>query len=280
MEIMLSTGQVFSTKRKSFVMGILNTTPDSFFEESRKPELADGVAAARKMIEAGVDILDIGGESSRPGASYIDADEEIKRVVPLVNAIRKFSDVLISIDTRKAATAEAAIKAGADIINDISALKDDAELGLVVANTGVPVILMHKRGTPETMQINPQYTDAVEEILNELELCIGRAVSFGIKKEKIIIDPGIGFGKRLEDNLLILKNIDRFKALGYPVLIGLSRKSFLGTITGTEVRNRLTDTLTANMYAVMNGADILRVHDVPETVNMLDIISAIEEAGS
>ncbi len=260
-------------------MGILNTTPDSFYAGSRKPELSEGLESARQMIDAGAEIIDIGGESTRPGASYIDADEEIRRVVPLIKAIRGFSDIAISIDTRKSETAEAAIRAGADIINDISALKDDTELGLVAATYDVPVVLMHKRGTPDTMQLNPRYTDVLEEILNELELCIGRAHSFGIKQDRIIIDPGIGFGKRLEDNLLILNNLGRFKALGYKMLIGLSRKSFLGAITGAPVEDRLSGSLAANMYAVMNGADILRVHDVTDTVRMLDILSAIEGAG-
>jgi len=279
MKIILSDGRILATKRKSLVMGILNATPDSFFAGSRKTDLSEGVQAAKLMIDAGAEILDIGGESSRPGASYVEADEEIKRVVPLISAIREFSDVAISIDTRKALTAEAAIKAGADIINDISALKDDAELGFVAATYGVPVVLMHKRGNPDSMQVNPQYTDAVEEIINELELCIGRAHSFGINKDKIIIDPGIGFGKRLEDNLLILNNLSRFKALGYPMLIGLSRKSFLGAITGAQVENRLSGSIAANMYSAMHGADILRVHDVTDTMWMLDIISAIEGAG-
>lgn len=279
MKILLSAGRTLSTQRKSLVMGILNTTPDSFYEGSRKTELSDGIEAAKRMIADGADILDIGGESSRPGSSYIDADEEIRRVVPLIREIRKFSDVVISVDTRKAVTAEAAIAAGADIINDISALTDDSALGLLAATADVPVILMHKRGNPDTMQLNPRYTDAIEEIVNELELCIGRALSFHIKKENIIIDPGIGFGKRLEDNLLIMNNIERFNDLGYPVLIGLSRKSFLGAITGADADERLTESLAANMYAAMNGAAILRVHDVAETVRMLDIISAIEGAG-
>ncbi len=276
---MLSAGRTLSTQRKSLIMGILNATPDSFYEESRKADLSDGIEAAKKMIADGADILDIGGESSRPGASYIDADEEIRRVVPLVAEIRKFSDIAISIDTRKAATAEAAIAAGADMINDISALKDDSELGFVAATHDVPVILMHKRGSPETMQLNPQYTDAMEEIINELEVCIGRALSFGIKKKKIIIDPGIGFGKRLEDNLLILNNLGRFNKLGFPLLIGLSRKSFLGASTGADAGDRLVESITANMHAAMSGSAILRVHDVQETVRMLDIIAAVEGAG-
>ena len=279
MKIKLPNGRLLSAERKSLVMGILNATPDSFYSGSRRTDLAGGVSAAQAMIDAGVDIIDIGGESSRPGASYIEAEEEIARVVPLISGIREVSDVAISIDTRKAETAEAAIKAGADIINDISALCDDPELGLVAASYDVPVVLMHKRGDPESMQIDPKYTDTIEEILNELEVCIGRARSFGIAEHNIIIDPGIGFGKRLEDNLMILKNLERFKALGYPVLIGLSRKSFIGAVTGADIEDRLAGTIAANMYSAMHGADILRVHDVRETAWMLDILSAIEGAG-
>ncbi len=279
MNLNLSGGKPLTVKRKAFVMGILNATPDSFYSESRKPALNDGIDAARKMIEEGADIIDIGGESTRPGSSYIDAGEEINRVVPLVEAVRQFSDIVISVDTRKAAVAEAAVKAGADIINDVSGMRDDPEIGFIASQYEVPVVLMHIRGTPETMQLNPHYTDTVEEIIDELELCISRAKSFGIGPGKIILDPGIGFGKRLEDNLMIMKNLDRFVSLGYPLLIGLSRKSFIGTITGTEVQDRLAGSIAANMYSVMNGAQILRVHDVKETVSMLDILSAIEGAG-
>ena len=279
MVLKLAGGKTLTTSRKSFVMGILNATPDSFYSGSRKPVLEDGVNAAKKMIHDGADILDIGGESTRPGSDFVEADEEIKRVIPLINAIREFSDVAISIDTRKSKVADSAIKAGADIINDVSAMRDDSEIGIVASENDVPVILMHMRGTPQTMQRNPHYTDAVEEIINELEICVGRAKSFGVSEERLILDPGIGFGKRLEDNLMILKNLDRFKSLGFPVLVGLSRKSFLGQITGADVENRLTGSISANMYSAMKGADILRVHDVQDTIWMLDIISAVEGAG-
>ena len=259
-------------------MGILNATPDSFFSGSRKPELQEGLDTAGAMIDDGADIIDIGGESTRPGSSYIEVDEEIRRVVPLIEGIRKFSDTAISIDTRKAAVAEAAINAGADIVNDVSGLRDDARLGFIVSQYDVPVVLMHMRGTPENMQKNPHYTDVVQEIIDELEIGVCRAKSMTVAADKIIIDPGIGFGKRLEDNLLILKHIQRFRDLGYPVLIGLSRKSFIGDVTGADIDSRLAGSIAANMYSVMNGAEILRVHDVKETVWMLDIISAIEGA--
>jgi dihydropteroate synthase len=278
MNLKLAGERTLTTSRKSFVMGILNATPDSFYSGSRVNLLDDGIKAARYMLDAGADILDIGGESTRPGSNYIDAEEEISRVVPLIRAIRDFSDAVISIDTRKAAVAGAAIKAGADIVNDVSGLKDDPSLGMIVSEHGVPVVLMHMRGTPENMQRNPHYKDAVEEIINELELCISRAKSSHISPDKIIIDPGIGFGKRLEDNLAIINSLERFSHLGYPVLVGLSRKSFLGTLTGTEVDDRLTASVAANMYCSLHGAAILRVHDVRETIAMLDVLSAIEGA--
>ncbi len=279
MNIKLSGGKQLAARRKALVMGILNSTPDSFFPESRKMGVEAGLAAAKKMVSEGADIIDIGGESTRPGSRYVEADEELRRVVPLIKAIRKTSDVAISVDTRKAVVAEEAVKAGADIINDVSALRDDPEIGLVAAKYEVPVVLMHMRGEPETMQTNPHYTNTIEEIISELEVCIDRAKSFGISPDKIITDPGIGFGKRLEDNLMILNNIDSFKALGYPLLIGLSRKSFLGKICNTEVEDRMVSSVVANMYSVMNGADIIRIHDIRETVQMLDIVSAVEGSG-
>lgn len=238
----------------------------------------EGIKAARDMINEGADIIDIGGESTRPGANYIDAEEEISRVAPLIRAIRDFSDVVLSIDTRKALVAEAALDAGADIVNDVSGLKDDPALGMVVSQYDVPVVLMHMRGIAKNMQLNPHYTDAVEEIINELEICISRAKSFQISSDKIILDPGIGFGKRLEDNLAILNYLERFSNLGYSLLIGLSRKSFIGTITGADAKDRMPGSIAANMYCSLHGADILRVHDVKETVAMLDMISAIEGA--
>ena len=279
MQISLAGGKTLSTTRRAFVMGILNATPDSFYSGSRKPGLEEGLAAAKAMIEDGVDIIDIGGESTRPGSSYVGADEEIERVVPLIEGIRKFSDIAISVDTRKSSVAEAVLESGADIINDVSGLKDDTKLGFIVSQYDVPIVLMHSRGTPENMQKNPHYTDTVEEIINELEVCIGRAKSFAIPAERIILDPGIGFGKRLEDNLLILRHLEKFCALGYTLLMGLSRKTFIGSVTGAEVEERLAGSLAANMYSVQKGAGIVRVHDVKETVQMLDILSAIDEAG-
>lgn len=257
-------------------MGILNVTPDSFYKESRKVNINSGIKTVKEMIANGADIIDIGGESSRPGADYVSEDEEKSRVIPIIKAIRNFSDIPLSIDTRKATVAEESIRAGADIINDISALKDDKKLGDIVAKYNIPIVLMHMQGNPKNMQINPSYENTLNDIIKEIKAYIKKAKTYGIKDEKIIIDPGIGFGKRLNDNLLIIKNIDKLKKIGYPTLIGLSRKSFIGTITNTEPENRLSGTIAANMFCVFKGIDILRVHDIKATADMLDIFAAIE----
>jgi len=257
------------------VMGIINCTPDSFYEGSRREAVADALSTARMMIREGAHILDIGGESSRPGSAYIAVEEELRRVVPVIEAIRKESDILISVDTRKAPVARAAVEAGADIINDISALADDPELGPFAAEKNLPLILMHMKGTPETMQDNPTYDDVVPTVKRALLQAADRALSAGVKRENIILDPGIGFGKRQEDNLDLLRGIKELKKAGYPLLIGLSRKAFLGNITGRDAHGRMAGTLAANLYSALEGADILRVHDVPETVDALKVIKAL-----
>ncbi|MBN2659520.1 MAG: dihydropteroate synthase [Spirochaetales bacterium] len=257
------------------IMGIINCTPDSFYEGSRKEAVEDALAAARLMIREGAHILDIGGESSRPGSAYVSSEEELERVIPLIEAIRRESDILISVDTRKAVVARAAVEAGADIINDISALADDPELALFAAEKKLPVILMHMKGTPETMQNDPFYEDALFSVKAALEDAAARAAAAGIGRENIILDPGIGFGKRLEDNLDLLRGIGELKNIGFPVLIGLSRKRFIGDVTGRDAGDRLAGTLAANLYAAMEGADILRVHDVPETVDALKMLKAL-----
>ena len=272
-------------KSGPLVMGILNCTPDSFFPGSRTDVTNNGLNKALEMISNEVDILDIGGESSRPGSDYVSAEKEIARVIPLIQSVRQKSDILISVDTRKAVVAEKALDAGADIINDISALSDDPDLALLAAEKKVPVILMHKRGTPLTMQNNPSYSDTVGEIIKELLDAVELALKAGVSVNKIILDPGIGFGKRYEDNLIILKELKRIKNCGYPVLIGASRKSFIGTvlssIDGKErpVEGRLSGSLAANAYSAIAGADILRVHDVKETVDMVKILKSIMAAG-
>jgi dihydropteroate synthase len=260
------------------VMGIINCTPDSFFPASRKEILADALDTARRMIDEGSDILDVGGESSRPGAAYVEAEEELSRVIPVIEGIRSFSDIPVSVDTRKERVARAAFEAGADILNDISALADDPAAARTAAEFGAAVVLMHKRGTPEDMQLNPEYENTLDEIIGELNEAVARALSAGISRERIIIDPGLGFGKRHHDNLLILRNLDRFSRLGFPVLVGHSRKSFLERITGRAVDGRLAASIAAGAAAQLKGAAILRVHDVAATVDAVRVIRAIEGA--
>lgn len=260
------------------LMGVINATPDSFYPASRGVDLEGGLARAMTLVEEGADILDIGGESSRPGSNYLKASEERRRVIPLIKAIRRRSGIPISVDTRKGEVARAALEAGANIINDISALTDDPSLKKLAAEAGVPVVLMHKRGSPANMQDNPSYEDPVEEVLEELLEAAAQALKGGVQPEKIILDPGIGFGKRQQDNLALFKGIPRLKEAGYPLLIGASRKSFIGNITGKPVGERLIGSVAVNFYAALRGADILRVHDVAETLEALRILSALEEA--
>ena len=262
--------------KRPLIMGIINCTPDSFFKGSRKNVVEDALITARKMIGDGVDILDIGGESSRPGSSYVSAREETNRVIPVIEGIRKEFSIPISIDTRKKAVAEAAYYSGVNIINDISALQDDPDLAVFAAEKEIPVILMHMKGNPENMQIDPFYNDVVRSVTDELIKLVDYACSKGIKKENIILDPGIGFGKRLQDNIDLIKGIKEIKDIGYPVLIGLSRKRFIGDITGREIDDRLAGTLGANAYAMIQGAEILRVHDVKETVDIVKILRVFE----
>ena len=259
-------------------MGIINCTADSFYPGSRAADNAAALALAESMIEAGADILDIGGESTRPGSDSVDAREEAERVVPVIEEIRGLCNLPISIDTRKAVVAEQALNAGADIINDISALRDDEKMSDLAASRGCAVVLMHMRGSPKTMQQSPYYDDAVTEVVGELSRFIDSALSAGIDRNRIIVDPGIGFGKRLCDNLRLLKCIDDFHKLGYPVLVGLSRKSFIEKLLDLKVEERLAASLAAEAYVVLKGAEILRVHDVAETVQVVKTLCAIQNA--
>ena len=270
---------VLNLTARPLVMGIINCTPDSFLPSSRSPEPEVALETAKRMIREGADLLDIGGESSRPGATYLEAREEIERIIPVIKALRRFSDIPISVDTRKAAVARAAFAAGADILNDISSLADDPELAGVAADAGATVVLMHKRGDPVDMQRNPSYEDTLGEIIQDLGEGIARARAAGIPDERIILDPGIGFGKRQEDNLLILKELRTFTELGFPLLVGHSRKSFLGKITGREPEERLAASLAAGVIAQQNGAAILRVHDVAATRDALRVVAAISGVG-
>ncbi|ABR30729.1 dihydropteroate synthase [Thermosipho melanesiensis] len=260
---------------KTMIMGIVNVTPDSFYPKSRidKEKLLETV---NHMIKNGADIIDVGGESTRPGASEVSLEEELNRVVPAIELIKKNFDVIVSIDTYKSKVAEESIKVGADIVNDISALRFDDNMVNVVKQYNRPVILMHMKGTPKNMQNNPYYKDTIGEIIEFLKERINFAKSYGI--EDIIIDPGIGFGKRLIDNLLILKHLDEFKKLGYPILIGASRKSMIGMILDLPVEERLEGTLAITAYCALKGVKIIRVHDVKENYRVIKVIEAIKNA--
>lgn len=266
--------------RRPKIMGILNVTPDSFSDGGRFVDLDSAVRQALKMVQEGADILDIGGESTRPGAKTVAWREEHDRIVPVIQAIREATQdadpgPVISVDSRKPEVAEAAVLAGADIWNDVSALTYSEDSLPLAADLGCPVILMHAQGTPETMQDRPRYDDTVEEVLTYLRDRIADCESVGIEREAITIDPGIGFGKRLKDNLAILRETARFAALA-PILIGTSRKSFIQKIDGSPVDQRLAGSLASALYAASKGADILRVHDVAETLQSLRVWEAIE----
>ena len=261
------------------VMGILNVTPDSFSDGGDFVDFDKAVERALVMVEEGAEIIDIGGESSRPGAEPVSVEAEIARVAPVIKALREKSDIPLSIDTYKAETAQKALEAGADIINDISALRFDPKMAQVVADNDVPLIMMHLLGTPQNMQNNPSYNNCVAEISVFFKAQIQKAVAAGIKKESIIIDPGIGFGKRLEDNLALLAQLDQFKSFGCPILVGSSRKSFINMVSPSKktARERLGGSIASALLAFRNGADILRVHDVHETVEALKVAEAIWE---
>ena len=267
--------ELLKAKKQPLIMGIINTTPDSFIPFSRKISIKNAISAALKMVSDGADIIDLGGESTRPGAVYIDESEELKRVIPVLKEIVLNVKVPVSIDTRKSRVAYEALNAGAAIINDISAMEDDPAMPEVVKDAECDIIIMHKKGIPSNMQKEIFYTDVIAEIYQKLEKVIENAVSKGIDGSKITIDPGLGFGKRVEDDLTIINNIADFKKMGFPVLIGHSRKSFIGTITGKNKEERLAGSLAAGVVSIINGADILRVHDVKETSDTLKIVRMI-----
>ncbi len=269
MEYRSPHGRIVDFNKKPLIMGILNVTPDSFYAGSRVMGEVEHVA--RMMIDEGADILDIGGESTRPGAEAVPLEEELRRVIPAIKAIREFSEISISIDTYKSEVAEEAIKAGADIVNDISGFSFDPEIVDVVQKYKVPYILMHIKGTPRDMQVNPFYDDVVEEVMAYFREKIDYLRTRGIGQ--IILDPGIGFGKRFEDNIELLKNIDKFKSIDLPILVGHSRKSFIGWILGeSEPEKRLYGTLGITAYLTLQGVDILRVHDVKANSDVIEVL--------
>lgn len=267
-------------KRTTKIVGTLNVTPDSFYDGGKFVAVDQAVAHAKRLVAQGADLIDIGGESSRPGSVRISAQEELDRVLPVVERLVPETNVPISIDTYKPEVANACLNAGAKLINDITGLRGLGEyrgMADVVAKHGALVCIMHMLGDPETMQHDPFYKDPIQEISEFLQKQVDVAKAAGIKDEQIILDPGIGFGKRLEDNLAIIKNLNAFKKLGYPVLIGVSRKSFLKQISGLEPEDRLEGTLAANVIAVMNGADYIRVHDVEANRRAIEVAEAIRD---
>jgi dihydropteroate synthase len=266
---------------KPLIMGILNVTPDSFSDGGKFSALDAAMRQVKLMLSEGVDIIDIGGESTRPGSDPVPADQQIERVVPVIKAIRQelSSDIVISIDTTLSEVAEAALDAGADIINDVSGGRADPAILKLAARTNAPIILMHSQGTPKTMQDNPHYDNVVQDVLDALSESVSSALAAGVKKENIAIDPGIGFGKRKQDNLDLLAHLDAFVATGFPVLLGTSRKRFMGTICEvTEPSELVTATAVTTALGVMAGVRMFRVHDVKENRQAADVAWAIKQS--
>ena len=272
----LADGRVL-TYDKMYVMGILNITPDSFYEGSRVSALADVVARAGQMLEQGAQVLDIGGESTRPGSDSVDGDEERRRVLPVIEALRReYPEAVLSVDTYRADTAEAALAVGADIINDISAMEADARMAEVVVRTKAPIILMHMRGTPKNMQQNCQYQDVVQEVAVYLAQRAQLLREQGVGADKIILDPGIGFAKDVEQNLRLMRDLHVLTSFGYPVLLAASRKSTIGAVLGgIPAAERLEGTIATSLQAVYAGAQMVRVHDVQANVRAIRMLEAI-----
>jgi len=272
---------MFNQLDKPLIMGILNITPDSFSDGGKYKSIDDAIQQVKRMLAEGVDIIDIGGESTRPGSDSVTAMDQIQRVIPVITAIRQQlkSDILISIDTTSSEVAKAALAAGANIVNDVSAGQDDETILALAAQTDVPIILMHSQGTPKTMQENPYYDDVVQEVIEVLKKRINAALNAGIKKENIALDPGIGFGKRRQDNLDLLAHLDELVALGFPVLLGTSRKRFMGTLCDvTEPSELVTATAVTTALGVMAGVQLFRVHDVKENRQAADVAWAIKQS--
>ena len=264
-----------SDNRRTLVMGILNLTPDSFSDGGLFTSVDAAVENAERMVAEGADIIDVGGESSRPGADSVPAEVEMDRVLPVIERLAKAVETPISIDTYKSSVAKYALDAGACIVNDISALRGDPDMARIVAEAGVPVVLMHMKGTPRNMQLDPRYDSLISEIISFLKARIQAAVDAGISPDQIIIDPGIGFGKTIVHNLEIIRRLREFKSLGKPILIGTSRKSFIGKVLDLPVDDRLEGTAATVALAISGGADIIRVHNVKEMVRvarMTDVI--------
>jgi dihydropteroate synthase len=275
--------KTFEIDKKTIIMGILNVTPDSFSDGGDFFSFKEAINHAIRMEKEGADIIDIGGESTRPGANSVSFSEEYNRVIPVIEELVKKIKIPISVDTYKSKIAKKALEIGASMINDVTALRGDKNLPKIIAEYNVPVCLMHMKGMPKDMQKNPIYKDVIDEIHDFLKIRSNYAISCGIKKENIIIDPGIGFGKRtgrgIEDNCLIINRLSEIKSLGFPIMIGASRKTFIGNICGKAKRmspdKRLEGSLAAAGIAACNGADIVRVHDVKETRMFFNVLDCI-----
>ena len=248
-------GKLWQWGRRTYIMGILNITPDSFSDGGKFITIKDVLAQTKRMVEEGADIIDIGGESTRPGAEPVSHEQEVLRIIPVIKALKEQIDIPISVDTYRASTAYAALSAGADMVNDVWGLKHDPDMAKVVADFGVPVCIMHNSASAE-------YDSLIEDIKAGLGKSIEIALKSGIRNENIIVDPGIGFGKTWEHNLDIMIALEKLKSLGYPLLLGTSRKSFIGKVLGGSVDERLEGTLATSVYGIVKGVDVLRVHDV------------------
>lgn len=257
------------------IMGILNVTPDSFSDGGKFISVESAVEHARNMVKEGADIIDVGGESSRPFSSPVSEEEEMKRILPVIEELSDLK-VPISVDTYKPKVAEEALKRGASIVNDIFGLRKEG-MADVVKDYDAAVVIMHMKGEPKNMQMNPSYEDTIGEIMRFFRERVEFALSKGIEEDKIVLDPGIGFGKRVEDNLMLIRSLESFRCLGYPILMGTSRKSFIGKILDLNVNERLEGTIATNVISLINGASIFRVHDVKENLRALKIAEAIKE---
>ena len=272
--------RTFRWGERTFVMGVVNVTPDSFSDGGQHLERDAAVRHALALAEAGADLLDIGGESTRPGAAPVSVDVELERVLPVLEALRAATDVPVSVDTRKADVARGALRAGAVLVNDVSGLGHDPALAAVVAEAGAALAVMHIQGTPETMQADPRYDDVVAEVIGSLAGSLERAVAAGVPRDRIWVDPGIGFGKTVGHNLFLLRHLSELRVLGAPVLVGTSRKRFLGAVAGGRPPDRRLAGTLASMaaVAVLHGADVVRVHDVLEAKDALAVADAIARA--
>jgi len=276
---LLVNGKKYTLGQRTWIMGVINITPDSFSDGGLHFDKDKAVERGLQLREEGSDIIDIGGESTKPGSEPITAKEELRRVIPVISALREKTDSLISIDTTKPEVARAALDAGADIINDISSSSFDPKMFSLAAQYGAPVILMHMKGIPRNMQVNPFYENVLLEVKSFLKEKIEVAQAAGIEKEKIIIDPGIGFGKRHKDNLVLIKNLHFFEDLDRPILIGISRKSFIGKILDSPPQQRLEGTIAAAVLSIINGAHFLRVHDVASVKRAVLVAETIIKEG-